>query len=137
MEGKASRGEEGICVPSAGRRDLITACRVSLGIVGKCLLSQEMVYKRIGPSTLAGQRFTPLFRTELNFCLDLSTSARPTENRLRGMRRWSRIFQRSVRFIKQKSILSISSGRITRAIDKIVSRNDFSILLKFQHHRRS
>lgn len=82
-EGKASRGEEGICVPSAGRRDLIRACRVSLGIVGKCLLSQEMVYKRIGPSTLAGQRFTPLFRTELNFCLDLSTSARPTENRLR------------------------------------------------------
>lgn len=59
---------------SAGRRDLIRACRVSLGIVGKCLLSQEMMYKRIGPSTLAGQRFTPLFRTELNFCLDLSTS---------------------------------------------------------------
>lgn len=70
---KERRGEEGICV-SAGRRDLIRACRVSLGIVGKCLLSQEMVYKRIGPSTLAGQRFTPLFHTELNFCLDLSTS---------------------------------------------------------------
>lgn len=109
MEGEASRGEEGICV-SAGRRDLIRACRVSLGIVGKCLLSQEMVYKRIGPSTLAGQRFTPLFRTELNFCLDLSTSPRPTEN-TEGMRR-ARIYQRSARFIKQKSILLIRRWKI-------------------------
>lgn len=50
---RGSRRGEGICV-SVGRRDLIRACRVSLRIVGNCLLSQEMAYARIG--ALANER---------------------------------------------------------------------------------
>lgn len=121
------RGEEGICV-SAGRRDLIRACRVSLGIVGKCLLSQEMVYKRIGPSTLAGQRFTPLFRTELNFCLDLSTSVP-----LRTLRRRSWTFQRSVRFINRNPSSPVSTQQLENKYGIISSgRIILRLMIRFQ-----
>ena len=49
------RSGEGICV-SVGRRDLIRACRVSLEIVGKCLLSQENAVRRESVYTLADER---------------------------------------------------------------------------------
>ena len=49
------RSGEGICV-SVGGRDLIRACRVSLEIVGKCLLSQENGVRRESVYTLADER---------------------------------------------------------------------------------